>query len=105
MRLLPSHRALVCAVSDCRRICEAAGIGAILAAGMRLSRSFALPSPPPARKTGPWACAPGSVCQHSARCNASLCLSARETQALPQYAVALATSNLLILAAMNVLFP
>ena len=50
MRLLPSHRTLVRAVSDCQRFCAAAGIAAVLAAGMRLSRSFALPAPPSCKK-------------------------------------------------------
>jgi len=48
--LLPSHRTLVRAVSDRQRFCEAAGIAAVLAAGMRLSRSFALPAPPSCKK-------------------------------------------------------
>jgi hypothetical protein len=42
-------------VSDCQRFYGAAGIGAALAAGMRLSRSFALPAPTPARKSTPLA--------------------------------------------------
>ena len=40
-------------VSDCQRFYGAAGIGAALAAGMRLSRSFALPAPTLARKSTP----------------------------------------------------
>gem|GEM_PF-4487404 len=61
-KLLPSHRRLVRAVSDCQRFCEAAGIGVVLAAGMRLSSSFARPPPHLARKSrpldrSPWAAA------------------------------------------------
>jgi hypothetical protein len=48
-RLLPNRRTLVRTVSDCQRFYEAAGGGAALAAGMRLSRSIALPVPTVAR--------------------------------------------------------
>ena len=51
--LLLSHRTLVRAVIGCQRFYGAAGIGAALAAGMRLSRSFALPAAPFARKSTP----------------------------------------------------
>jgi hypothetical protein len=50
-RLLPSRRTLVRVVSDCQRFCEAARIDETLAAGMRLSRSFALPALRLARKS------------------------------------------------------
>jgi hypothetical protein len=45
-------------VIDCQRFYGAAGIGAALAAGMRLSRSFALPAAPFARKSTPLGCRP-----------------------------------------------
>jgi hypothetical protein len=57
-RLLPSHRTLVRAVIDCQSFYGAAGIGAALAAGMRLSRSFALPAVPIARKSTPLGASP-----------------------------------------------
>ena len=41
-RLLPSHQTLIRAVSVCQRLYGAAEIAAALAAGMRLSRNFAL---------------------------------------------------------------
>jgi hypothetical protein len=47
-------------VSACQLFHGAAGIGATLAAGMRLSRSFALPAPPLAGKSTPLGCRPAA---------------------------------------------
>jgi hypothetical protein len=61
---VPSHRPLVRVVSECQRFYGAAGIGAALAAGMRLSRSFALPALPAARKSTPLGAGPASDKYH-----------------------------------------
>jgi hypothetical protein len=63
-------------VSDCERFCEAAGIDeTLVAAGMRLSRSFALPALPPARKPVRLDGRPsaGRVFMQSARVNQNAC--------------------------------